>query len=173
MSIKNKWVFLSVAILLAFNVWQWWPASGALLVSSDHSGSSRIRSSDIQLSAYAANGVAIHAVKRDLFSVEKVAIKAAVKTKSPVRKKPVVRKSKKTVSQSMRDLAQSGLMQFRLVAVLFQQGEKSAYLVKGDKDYSVKKGDRLEGRYLVKDVTLSTVTLQEINSKNSSIVKMQ
>lgn len=172
MTNKNIGLFFMVAGLLVFNLWQWWPQDGVSASASNARETQRIQLSDIELSAYAADDKKINVINRDLFSADLPDNKRFVNPKKTVHKKPQNRKPKKSGNQLNRSLAKSALNQFKLVGVLFQQGERSAYLVKGDKDYSVKKGDKLEGRYLVKNVTVSTVTLLEISSKKSSTIIM-
>lgn len=165
---RKKIVLIMVFILFVFNLWQWWPIAEQADLKNKQLIAGWVSADNLRLFGHKIDTKDIRKVHRDLFVIHK----------SKINKKPVRKKSKKITGKNnavavKKKQDKSGLSQFRLMVVLFKNGEKYAYLLKGDKDYSVKKGDEIEGRYLIEDVTISTVTLIEKITHKSSIVTMQ
>lgn len=160
---RKKLVLSIIFILFIINLWQWWPDAEQTGLQSVHLMNGQISADDLRLFGHEVDDKDIRKVHRDLF----------VMYKPKTNKKSVSKKRKNTAKIFKSQRNDSGLSQFRLIAVLFKNNIKHAYLLKGDKDYYVKKGDEIEGRYLVEKVTVSAVTLIEINTNKSSIVTMQ
>ena len=173
MSQRKKQVFIIIFVLFVLNLWQWWPVTKQTGLLGAQQISKQIHANDLSLSGYAIENEDIRNVRRDLFVMPVEKIKKVITKKQSMAKKQIIKTPKKADKIIKQQQKSSGLNRFKLVGVLFQNGEKNAYLVMDDKDYSVKKGDEIEGRYLVKEVTVSTVTLLESGTRESSIVTMQ
>lgn len=170
---KKKWWFIVIFVLFVFNLWQWWPQAKQTALLDGRQLSGQIHEDDLGLSGYAIENKQVSKVYRDLFVLPVAETNRSVAAKQTVAKKQKIKRPKKSYKRPEDKRKRSALGGFRLVGILFKEGEKNAYLVKGDKDYAVKKGDEIEGRYLVKEVTVSTVTLLDSGSREASIVSMQ
>ena len=168
---RKKLVLSIVFVLFIFNLWQWWPHAEKAGLQSVQLIAEQVSADDLRLSGHEIDDKGIYNVHRDLFVIHKITSSKTNKKSSSKKRKQTTNKN--TARSVKKYQNESDLSQFRLVAVLFKNGEKYAYLFKGDKDYSVKKGDHIEARYLVKEVTVSTVTLIETSTHKSSIVTMQ
>jgi hypothetical protein len=168
---RKKLVLSIVFILFIFNLWQWWPHTEKAGLQGVPLIAEQISADDLRLSGHEIDDKSVRKVNRDLFGIHK--IKSSKTSKKSESKKRNQSANKNIARSVKKHQNKSNLSQFRLVAVLFKNGEKYAYLFKGDKDFSVKKGDHIDARYLVKEVTISTVTLIETSTHKSSIVTMQ
>lgn len=170
---RKKIVLSTIFILFVFNIWQWWPSDDRADLKNKPLIAGWVSADDLRLFGHEVDSKDIRKVHRDLFVTHNEKINTSKAEKKPIRKKSKKITGKNNAGAFKKNKDKSGLNQFRLMAVLFKNGEKYAHLLKGDKEYSVKKGDEIEGRYLIEDVTISTVTLIEKNTHKSSIVTMQ
>ncbi|MCK4710507.1 MAG: hypothetical protein KAU21_17970 [Gammaproteobacteria bacterium] len=172
MSQNKKWIFVMIIALIVINLWQWWPITKQAGLLGEQQRSGQVHASDLSLSGYAIENKGVRTVRRDLFVMSVPKKEKTITKKLSVTKKPKIKMPKKSAKTFKQYQKRSSLNQFKLVGVLFHNGEKNVYLVKDDKDYAVKRGDKIEGRYLVKEVTVKTITLLESRTRKSSIITM-
>ena len=170
---NKKYLLYAILALLAFNVWQWWPQGEKPSLSETQQTAGYSQIDELFLAAYATENEDINVVHRDLFHAKAAVPQAPRQEKQSVAKKKIIKTYKTSQRKYKKSQPRSSINGFRLIGVLFQNGEKNAYLINGDKDYTVKKGDRFGGRYLVKDVTVTSVTLLDSGSSKSSILSMK
>ena len=137
---RRKKIMLSmVFVLFVFNLWQWWPNSEQVNLKSNQLITGLVSADDLRLFGHEIDAMDIRKIHRDLFVIDKSNIKSSQINKNPVRIKNKKITAKDNAQAVKNRNNKSGLNQFRLMAVLFKNGEKYAHLLRGDKDYSVKK----------------------------------
>lgn len=101
-------------------------------------------------------------VKKDIFSEqavhEKISAETAIETR-PVSESP---------AENAENQIKDDLSTFKSFGYAERGGQKTLFIEKGKQIILVRKGDRIEGKYIVKDITQKELTLQVI--ANNEIV---
>ena len=141
-----------IGVLVALNIWRWWPQGSELLASAD-GGTWTAR--DVQL----RQAVTPNPVKpvRDLFFV-------AHRTKKPTpsaRTKRPGKTAARKVADDPKTLASSAMAHYELTAVAKQNAGRHALVMRNGESHTVIEGDVLDGRYLVKTITSQSLELRD------------
>jgi hypothetical protein len=155
----RKWIIAAVVlVLVALNVWRWWPAGSTKPGSlpGTASTSAAFRPEDFEIRAQPADPPG--PMQRDLFRPKPAAkpmAKGSAKTPMPPPKSP---------EELEREAAQAELAQYRCVGVAFRGGRAQAFLVKGGETFLVSPGDKVGNRFIVDKIAPDAVSLQDPNT---------
>lgn len=139
---------LAVSVLLAANLWHWWPRSKT---PAARPSSTRVEDFRLRSVVDSSQG----GPSRDLFQPK-------------FRPPPIVKKPKeppppppKTPEQLAEEAARSELGQIRLVAVAIRAGRGEAYLSIQGQAQHARVGDKLGARFVVEAITAEGVRLRD------------
>lgn len=166
MSARMKILLLGVALLVVINVWRWWPqveqATGQTTTAP-----AQMHNMTLNLAGYEPASGELVEVKRDLFSpVDKV-------KPEPEPPPETAQKEEQAARNTQREMVPGELAEYKLVGVLLRNGIKQGFLVRGEDNFRVRHGDRLEKRFRVEEVTLTSVTLSDPKSRTSKKIELE
>jgi len=168
MTVRMKILLLGVALLTAVNVWRWWPQVEKVAgrdTATDTAPASTAM--NLNLAGYEPATGELVEVKRDLFSPVR---SAEAETAS----RPEKQESQTTAPRSTgRETVLRELEEYKLVGVLSRNGIKQGFLVRNEDNFTVRRGDRLEKRFRVDDITLTSVTLSDPGSRVSRKIELE
>lgn len=166
MSGRMKVMLSAVALLVVVNLWRWWPQVEPAAEQSGTVTPSGQPAMSLNLAGYEPASGNLVEMKRDLFSP----VSTAAPQPEP---EPIEEKTEKAVSDNTQQkAAEAEMAKYKLVGILSRNGVKQGFLVRDDKNFKVRKGDRLEKRFLVEEVSLTSVTLGDPNSRISKKIEL-
>lgn len=167
MSARMKIMLSAVALLIIINLWRWWPQADQMAKQTDATSSSGKFPIRLNLAGYEPSSGELIEVKRDLFSP----VSAAPLQPEPA---PVEKEIEMPApDNTQRETAASEMAQYKLVGVLSRNGVKQAFLIRDNKNFRVRQGDRLEKHFRVEEVTLTSVTLTDLGSRTSKKIDLE
>lgn len=152
---RVHWMALGVAVLLAANLWHWWPRSKTPAARAPEAAprSSSIRVEDFRLRSVIDSSQA--GPTRDLFQPKYRPPPIIKKPKGPPPPPP------KTPEQLAEEAARAELGQIRLVAVAIRSGRGEAYLSVQGQAQHARVGDKVGTRFVVEAITAESVRLRD------------
>lgn len=156
MSTRQKTIVAIATILIAFNLWKWWPRE------MNHQGNANgtipgdlTRVDDVRLRLPSEFNGKHGIVLRNLFLPKKRTSKVANTKSAPIAKT----KPASTPIDAVKEAAKAELNRIKFVGILVQNSKKQAFLVKDEQTFLVFVGDKIANRYLVEQITLDHITL--------------
>lgn len=168
MTNRIKLMLAVVAVLVGVNIWRWWPQAESPERSTAAADARVTDVFDLRLAGHESLDNKAGRIKRDLFAPVSVT-KPVVEVKKPVVKP--VKKPREIQSQQNRILKE--LEEFQLMGILLRNGIKRAFLTRKEENFTVTRGDRIDKIYIVDDVTLTSVTLSEAESRISKKIELE
>ncbi len=143
-----------VALLVALNVWNWWPQAlkktrEAVIPASG------FLPDDFRLKIEAIPETGTASATRDLFQPKRPPPPPVGKVKVPPPPPP------KTPEQLAEEAARAELAQFRLIGIVLRGGRAQGFLMKGEQSFMVNAGDRAGDRFTVESITTEGVVLKD------------
>lgn len=158
-----------VAILVAVNVWNWWPRDQLnRKQQNNHPTRWNFQIEDFRIKTPFSSAEESR-VHRNLFH-PKIARK-----KAPVVEKVMMVPEgppPKTPQQLAEEASKAELAQIKCVGVAFRNNKWQAFLVKGDQLFLAFAGDRVGKRFIVDQVTLESVYLKDPATNVSGKIKV-
>lgn len=143
-----------VVLLVALNLWNWWPRPSQKTREAA-APASGFRPDDFRLRIEGVPESASDSVARDLFQPKRPSPPPARKVEAPPPPPP------KTPEQLAEEAARAELAQFRLIGIVLRGGRGQAFLMKGEQSFMVYAGDRAGDRFTVESVTTEGVVLKD------------
>lgn len=143
-----------VAMLVALNLWNWWP-SAPKETREAAAPASGFRPDDFRLKIDAVPEAGTASAARDLFQPKRPTAPPATKVNAPPPPPP------KTAEQLAEEAARAELAQFRLIGIVLRGGRGQAFLMKGEQAFMVYVGDRAGDRFTVESVSTEGVMLKD------------
>lgn len=174
---------LIVSGLIVLNAWYWGLFSGPAMDSgkSPHQEKSgalaTIRPEMLELLVPdpSGSGSGPAAGRRNLFQVKAKPAprkKRVQRAKKPVQKQIDPREEERRKHEIAREAARKNMNRFKLIGVKKTNTEISAFITNGEEARIVHTGDRIEGRIVVDEITLNSISLRDSVSKISQQVPM-
>ncbi|MFP4610486.1 MAG: hypothetical protein ACLFQT_05630 [Thiohalophilus sp.] len=159
-------LLLTVALLVVINVWRWWPQVEEV-TGQTSAPPEQMHNMTLNLAGYEPAGGELVEVKRDLFS--------PVDEAKPEPEPPseTVQTEEPPAGNTKRETEPEELARYKLVGVLSRNGIKQGFLVRGEDNFRVRHGDRLEQGFRVEEVTLTSVTLSDPESRTSKKIELE
>lgn len=157
MSQRKTILIIFIVILVAINIWRWWPSSGSPeKIAKSHSGNTSYRAEDFQVRMLAKaekqpkNG-------RDLFRPKvKKLVKQRKKPKGPPPKTP---------EQLAEEAARAELATIKCIGIAFKDGKGKAFMSIGGQTQLVAEGGRIGSRFIVVKITTDKVEVHDPSTK--------
>lgn len=143
-----------VALLVALNLWNWWP-EGSKTTREAAVPANGFRPDDFRLKIEAIPEVGTASAARDLFQPKRPPAPPVTRAKGPPLPPP------KTPEQLAEEAARAELAQFRLVGIVLRGGRAQGFLMKGEQSFMVTAGDRAGDRFTVESITTEGVVLKD------------
>lgn len=153
---RNKPVIiLAIAVLVALNVWRWWPSQ---LSSSrkDELSSARFHLDDFEVRALPADFRT--PMLRDLFHPKRP---VAAKPVAKIRANAVPAAPVKSPEELAHDAAQAEFAQIRCVGISVRDNRIQAYLFDGGDPFLVSAGDKVGSRFIVEKIVPEGVVVRD------------
>lgn len=166
LSSRQRLLIALVAMLVVFNIWQWWPRQAPGGKDADAAHNHGFRVDDFQFNAGEAVGGKDESV-RDLFYPKPVIV-AAKPTPKPIETPPAP--PVKTPQELEAEAAQAELAQIKFVGMVARDGKTQAFLVKGDQLYTVAQGDKVGGRFVVEKLSAEAIALKDPGTQVSGTI---
>ncbi|MEK7735225.1 MAG: hypothetical protein AAB329_07275 [Pseudomonadota bacterium] len=152
---RVHWMVLGVVVLLAANLWHWWPRSKTPAARAPEAASrpASIRVEDFRLRAVVDGSQG--GPSRDLFQPKFRPPPVVVKPKEPPPPPP------KTPEQLAEEAARAELGHIRLLAVAIRAGRGEAYLSVQGQAQHARVGDKVGARFVVEAITAEGVRIRD------------
>lgn len=150
---RKKLILLMVVLLVALNIWRWWPTSSKL--ANKVEGKTRqISVEDFEVKAHPAESQA--PMLRDIFQAKKV-----VKEITQVKPKPINAQLSpvKSSEDLAKETAEAEFSQLRCVGISVRNERYQAYIISAGEPLLVSKGDKVGSRFVVDNITSDSVKL--------------
>lgn len=147
----------AISLLVAGNVWYWWPsaAPSAARPTVAGSGGAAFIANDFRLRATSgAGGEASKQVHRNLFQPKITVVRAPPKPKGPPEPPP------KTPEQLAEEAARAELSQYKFLGAVFREDKGQALVMRGDEMHAVWTGDKI-GRFTVEKIATESIALRD------------
>lgn len=158
-------ILLAVAAaLVGLNLWRWFPASSAGSKSTpDEQSTGTITTESLTVLGISDDSRELPVARRNLFLVEAPISTKPVKTPRPM----IPRRTEKhlTRTNAAKKAAQAELGAYQLLGVLIRNHSRQAFMLKGDRPYTVQTGDLIDHHIRVEKITAKKVVLQEKKSR--------
>lgn len=143
-----------VALLVALNLWNWWPQAPNKTREAAAPASGFLPD-DFRLKIETMPEAGTAAPARDLFQPKRPPPPPVAKVEAPPPPPP------KTPEQLAEDAARAELAQFRLIGIVSRAGRAQGFLMKGEQSFMVTAGDRAGDRFTVESVSTEGVVLTD------------
>ncbi|MGD8576964.1 MAG: hypothetical protein PVG13_07730 [Thiohalophilus sp.] len=162
-----KLMLAGVAVLVLVNLWRWWPQDAEKPATQTRAQVTQSQALELRLVGYNPDAGKEITIRRDLFfPVDEATDKVA-------REETTSRKPVRTQENSQRERILRELEKYKLVGILSRHGTRQGFLMRDEENFSVKQGDRLENRYSVEEITLTSVTLSDPASRVSRKIELK
>ncbi len=152
---RIHWMALGVVVLLAANLWHWWPRSKTPAARAPEAAarptSVRVEDFRLRLVVDGSQGGPV----RDLFQPK---FRPPPVVKKPIAPPPPPPKSPEQLAE---EAARAELGQIRLVAVAIRAGRGEAYLSVQGQAQHARVGDKVGSRFVVQAITADGVQLRD------------
>lgn len=155
--IKNRKfsVLLIVALLVALNIWRWWPVT-KVSAREAVTPSTTFRLEDFEVRALPADS--LDPMHRDLFHPKIAPVtKPHVKVVPNITQAPPV----KSPEELAHDAAQAEFAQIRCVGISVRDKRIQAYILNRGDPFLVTTGDKVGSRFVVEKILFDGVVLQD------------
>lgn len=166
MTPRHKGLLVLGVVLVVYNIWQWWPQE-ELAVNDARQRRAVPDAIDLRLAGQELAGPEDQKVHRDLFHP------VAPVEEEAVTKAPATPPAETLAVDRARQQAEAALGEFQLVGILFQGRDKKAFLRRNEENYTVAKGDKISGKFVVDNITVTSVTLRDMKNKVEKTVELQ
>ena len=143
-----------VALLVALNLWNWWPGTPEQTREAAVPASG-FRPDDFRLKIEAVPESGTASAARDLFQPRRPPPPPVKKVDAPPPPPP------NTPEELAEEAARAELAQFRLVGIVLRAGRAQGFLMKGEQSFMVTAGDRAGDRFTVESITTEGVVLKD------------
>ena len=143
-----------VVLLVAINVWRWWPQTGGSSAPPP-APVGGFRPDDFWLRIEPVPAAGPSSAGRDLFRLRLPPPPPVKKVEVPPPPPP------KTPEQLAEEAARAEFTQIRLVGIVFRSGKGQAFLVKGDQIFMANTGDKVGDRFRVEEIKTNSVMLKD------------
>jgi Tfp pilus assembly protein PilP len=169
MTSRMKLLLIAVGMLVLVNLWRWWPQVDPASPGVSQSRETPASALELRLAGYdpESSGGEV-SIRRDLFFPQQQESTAEKKATPPATQNPQQARSVSRDDQVLQELRQ-----YRLVGVLSRKGNLQGFLVRDGKNFSVRRGDRLENRYSVDELTTTSITLSHPDSRVSHRIELE
>lgn len=166
MTPRHKGLLVLGIVLVVYNIWQWWPQQEPTV---NDAGQRRAvpDAIDLRLAGQELAGPEDQKVHRDLFHP------VAPVVEDEIDKTPAKPPAETLAVDRARQQAEAALGEFQLVGILFQGRDKKAFLKRNEENYTVAKGDKISGKIVVDNITVTSVTLHDVKHKVRKTVELQ
>lgn len=161
---------VAIVLLIALNIWRWWPDSMPVKHAGDKAKSAAFSAQQLRLSVRVAADDAPPGVMRNIFQLREQPLppprpkKLAVQQPVVPVQAPVPEPPPKTPEQIEEEAARAELAQIKLVGVIFRNAKGQAYLSRGEQTYLVSLGDSV-ARFTVTAITAEGVKLHDVRTQ--------
>lgn len=156
-------------LLLALNLWYWWPGD---VDSPGGNGSTgvlgRMRVDEFRLRLPPEPSAEHKRVARNLFQPKLPKIPAPPKPAAPKAKKPPP-PSPRAIARKKAD---SDMEQIRFVGLVMRDNMRQAFLLRDGRTFLLRVGEKLDGRYVVERITLNEIFLRDSATKAARYIPM-
>lgn len=168
MTPRVRLMLAAVAVLVVVNLWRWWPQTDTMTEPKPAAQASSVENLDLQLAGYDPDDSGEVNIQRDLFFPAGNNEPEAAAVEVEEKQQP-----EQQVRTSQRETILRELEQYKLVGILSRNGVKQGFLVRDENNFTVRAGGRLEKRYSVDEITLTSVTLSDPASRVSRKIELE
>jgi len=168
---RKKIISIAVSILVALNIWRWWPESPTQSVDA---GPVTVGAFSVENFEVKASPVdSLPPLSRDIFFPKKIEV---VKTGAAKRKvtapQAIQPEQTKTPEEAARDDAQAEFSQIQCVGISMRKDRAHAYLINAGEPSLVSKGDKVGNRFVVENIESDGVTLRDSDTGFSGLIEV-
>lgn len=142
------------ALLVALNLWNWWPRAPQKTREAP-APASGFRPDDFRLKIEVIPEAGTASPARDLFQAKRPPPPPVRSLAAPPPPPP------KTPEELAAEAARAELAQFRLIGIVARGGRAQGFLMKGEQSFMVYAGDRAGDRFTVESITTEGVVLKD------------
>lgn len=164
---KYRRLSLAIAVLLlvALNVWHWWPARETAAPRVRRPAVGVFQAADFEIRGARPVTDALPATAaRDLFRIKLPPVRRVRKGPPPP--------PPKSPEQLAREAAEGELARLRLIAVAARGAEFEAFMSAGGEGQLVRAGARIGARFVVQQITADTVRVSDPETSISGVVAL-
>lgn len=151
-------IWIAVLILVALNIWRWWPVSPSQADGAGHTTVGTFNVEDFEVKAIPVDS--LPPLSRDIFFPKKVEVvkHQVIAIPTTAQLAPI-----KAPEEIARDRTQAEFSQIQCVGISVRKDRVHAYVINAGEPSLVSKGDKV-GSFVVENIVPDGVTLRDSNT---------